>query len=226
MTAPHPLDRPIWHALNGRQAALGEGGVLARRFAPNINFFAAAADNGLAAQAALSALVVPGGQIGLVEAAPPPLLPGTRVTLQTTLYQMLLDTPLPADDHAVDWIPLGQGDAADMLALAQLTRPGPFFARTGLMGDFVGIRRGGTLIAMTGERFKPDGFTEISAVCTHPDWRGQGYGVALMRVILGRIRSRGETAFLHVYPDNPATALYRALRFSVRREMIFTIVER
>lgn len=226
MIDPHPLDRPVWNSLNGRQAHLGTGSPGARRFLPDVNLFGAAADDSADAQAALVALIPDGGQIGRVDPVMPPPMAGTRVAFQARINQMLLDTPLPPGAVASDWVDLGVADAPDMLALATLTKPGPFFARTGAMGDFVGVRREGQLVAMTGERMKPDGFTEMSAVCTHPDWRGHGFGTALMRVVLGRILARGEGAFLHVYPDNPAVAIYRALGFRVRREMVFTVLER
>ena len=226
MTDPHPLDRPIWHTLTTRHAALGEGGPLARRFRPTVNLFGAAADDSAEAQAALLALVPDAGSLGLVEAATPPALPGTRITFQAVLFQMLLDTPLPPDPRTADWVDLGEADAGDMLALATLTKPGPFFVETHRLGRFVGIRRDGRLVAMAGERMKVPGFSEVSAVCTHPDWRGHGFGSVVMRVVIDRILAAGEGVFLHAYPDNPAVAMYRAMGFRVRREMTYTIVER
>lgn len=221
----HPLDRPVWASLSGRQAALGVGNAEARRFRPEINLFAAAADNGPASQAALLQLLPAGGTIGLLEAASPPIPPGTRPLLQTSLDQMVL-TALTPGMVDLDWVMLGDADAADMLALATLTRPGPFFAATHRLGAFVGVRRAGQLIAMAGERMKPDGFTEVSAVATHPDWRGQGLAAALMRVVIDRILARGEAAFLHVYPDNPAVGMYRALGFARRCTINYAILER
>jgi hypothetical protein len=44
------------------------------------------------------------------------------------------------------------------------------------LGDFWGIKIGGRLIAMAGERMKQPGYTELSGVCTHPDFRGKGLG--------------------------------------------------
>jgi predicted GNAT family acetyltransferase len=108
-----------------------------------------------------------------------------------------------------------------MLALATLTRPGPFFERTHELGEFIGVREGGRLIAMAGERMKPDGFTEVSGVCTHPDFRGQGHAAALTRIVASRIRERGETPFLHAYASNaPAIALYERLGYRLRRNVL------
>jgi len=83
----------------------------------------------------------------------------------------------------------------------------------------------GALVAMAGERLHPPGWTEISAVCTHPDFRGRGLAGKLMRVLIDRIVSEGDAAFLHVYPDNAgAIALYGALGFRLRAEMTFTVL--
>jgi predicted GNAT family acetyltransferase len=227
MTAadPHPLDRPVWNAVTGRQRGMAIGTPLAMRFRPEVNLFAAAADDSKAALDALSALCPAQGQIGLVETAAPPPIAGTRIAFQAELDQMVLEALSPGAVD-LDWTRLGDDDAADMLALARLTKPGPFLAATHKLGDFVGVRREGLLVAMAGERMKPDGFTEVSAVATHPDWRGQGLAGALMRIVIGRILARGEAAFLHVYPDNPAVAMYQALGFRKRRSMVYTILER
>jgi predicted GNAT family acetyltransferase len=227
MTIPHPLDRPIWNTLATRHEGLAEGDDRARRFRPSVNLFAAARDDGADAQAALAALLPPDGQLGLVEAERPQPLAGTRVTFEATLYQMLLEGPLASADAAhadLDWADLSDADAPAMLELATLTRPGPFFTETHRLGRFIGIKRGGKLVAMAGERMKLPGFAEVSAVCTHPDWRGHGFGIGLMRIAIERMLADGDAVFLHAYPDNPAVPLYEALGFKVRREMYFTIV--
>ena len=60
-----------------------------------------------------------------------------------------------------------------MLELTAATEPGPFLPQTIQMGRVLGIRSSdGRLAAMAGERLRSTEFAEISAVCTHPEFRG------------------------------------------------------
>jgi predicted GNAT family acetyltransferase len=223
----HLLDRPIWSALTTRQASLAEGGARALRFAPDFGVFAAAADRSQASQTALAALVPAGGQVALVEARTPAQVPGTAIVSTAVIWQMVAPsiTAAPEPDFAI--LDLSEADAPQMLALATETRPGPFFARTHQLGDFVGVKQGDRLLAMAGERMKPEGFTEVSGVCTAPDCRGRGYAGALMRVVANRILARGETPFLHSYAHNTgAIGLYQTLGFALRSEMTMQVLER
>jgi predicted GNAT family acetyltransferase len=225
--ADHPLDRPIWSSLSTRQRPLSQGGAQALRYAPDYALFAAAVDRSPAALEALSALVPDDGQIALVEAETPPAIPGTVAVSSATLWQMVAEAITPAAEPDFAITPLGEADAPQMLALATLTKPGPFFARTHQLGDFVGVKQDGRLLAMAGERMKPDGFTEVSGVCTDPEHRGRGYAGALMRVVANRILARGDTPFLHTYAHNTgAIGLYRSLGFVFRREMTMTVLQR
>ena len=122
---------------------------------------------------------------------------------------------------------LDDADAEDMLALATLTAPGPFLARTNRLGGFVGVRDKGRLVAMAGERMKPGIFTEVSGVCTHPDHRGRGLAGFLMRVVAERIFARGEIPFLHSYASNAgANALYESLGFRTHQSIELTVLRR
>jgi ribosomal protein S18 acetylase RimI-like enzyme len=217
----HILDRPVWTALTTRQAELGLGDARARRYRPEINLFAAAADRTPEQLEALAALA--DGTIGTVEAEPLPALPGLGLRKEATVNQMIATgSPGLVDGFAP--VPLGEPDAAEMLALATLTEPGPFRTETWRMGRFVGIREGGRLVAMAGERMRAPGFTEVSGVCTHPDFQGRGYAGKLMRAVIDRIIGEGDAAFLHVYPHNQgAIGLYEALGFRFRAQLSFQI---
>ena len=114
-----------------------------------------------------------------------------------------------------------------MLALATLTKPGPFGSRTHELGSYVGIRSQRKLVAMAGERLKVAGYTEVSAVCTHPDHTGKGYARVLMTEIMRRIRERDETPMLHVRADNSrAIELYERLGYRTRKQMHFAVLRR
>lgn len=223
--APHPLDRPVWTALSGRQAEFAAGCSLALRYRPEINILAAATDASPEALAALAALVPPGGKIATVESVETPVPPGLAVAKQAMLVQMIAERPAPP--QPIDYLDLCDADAPEMLALATLTEPGPFVESTHRLGEFIGVRIDGQLVAMAGERMRAPGLTEVSAVCTHPDWRGCGLAGRLMGVVMARIVARGETPFLHSYATNEAAiALYEKLGFRARREVIATFLER
>jgi predicted GNAT family acetyltransferase len=220
-----PLDRPVWSALTTRQAEFSEGGPLALRFMTDVEPFAAIARDDEAALAALGALIAYGGPALLVQATVSPAPAGTRIASHAVGVQMVavkrIEGPMPEGT-----IPLGDADSPEMIALAELTKPGPFRARTHHLGQFWGIRRDGRLVAMAGERLKLPGYSELSGVCTHPDWRGHGFARALSAFVAGLIWKRGETPFLHAYADNPAAiTLYRTLGFEMRSEMAVQTLE-
>lgn len=221
----HPLDKPIWSALASRQKHFASGGELARVFPADVSPFAAAHDNSREAAEALAALAPADGDISLLEVAPPEA-PVSIAATQLDGVQMVLSA-FPSGGKAYDIVPLGDADAAEMLALALLTQPGPFRTRTHTMGRFIGIRDGQRLVAMGGERLALDGFTEVTALCTHPDYRGRGYGEALLRAVGQRILDDGLTPFLHVYAANSgAIALYERLGFAIRARVQHAIWKR
>lgn len=223
---PAGLDVPVWSALNGRWRLLAQGDDAALRLDPAIGPFAAARDEAPDSQSALAALCVPGEEIWLVQRAPIAPPPGLDVVATPELLQMAAPALTPGQ-HSIDYIELGAADGAEMHALASLTRPGPFEARTHELGGFIGVRSGGRLIAMAGERMRPDGACEVSGVCTHPDHRGCGLARALMAAVARRIVARGDMPFLHVYPSNVgAIALYESLGFTIKRPMHLMIARR
>lgn len=232
MSAAHPLDRPAWSALTTRWAplALGTPGECLR-LDPAYGPFSGTADGSAANLAGLAALAAADpSDLWTLEpdeaAAIATTPPGLTVRGRAVVDQMVVEALWPEGRPLTAPIEtLGETDAPEMLALATLTRPGPFARRTHAFGGFVGIRRDGRLAAMAGERLKIPGFSEVSGVCTHPDHRGQGFAAALMRKVVAGILGRGETAFLHVYAANAgAIALYESLGFRRRRSVILTVL--
>jgi predicted GNAT family acetyltransferase len=113
-----------------------------------------------------------------------------------------------------------------MLSLVALTDPGPFRARTIQLGNYLGLRQAGELIAMAGERYHLPGYVEISAVCTHPDHRGRGLATRLIRAVVAGIEQRGEQAFLHTGATNlTAIRLYESLGFTISNRMKVTLLQ-
>ena len=223
----HPLDRPVWNALTTGWAALAEGDASAWRLERGHGVFGAAADRSAASKEGLAALVPDGGELWLIELEPWPPPPATRVIRTAELVQMVCETPGPALSPAFEIIDLVEADAAEMLALATLTRPGPFVRHTNRLGHFVGVRIDGRLVAMAGERMKLPGWSEVSGVCTHPEYRGRGYAASLMRTVAARMIARGETPWLTSYANNTgAIALYETLGFRRRATMIATVLAR
>lgn len=221
----HPLERPVWSALTSRQAPVSLTAPGVRRFQPVFGMFAALDEQTEASLAALGAMIHAHGDVAVVEAAVPPPIPGSSVVSEALCWQMVAESKTDGPEPGFEILALGDDDAAEMLALATLTKPGPFFERTHELGRFIGVRENGVLVAMAGERMQPTGFTEVSGVCTLPGHRGKGYAAALMREVMGRILARGETAFLHSYAANTgAIRLYESLGFRFSRELTMTVL--
>jgi len=227
MTA-HPLDRPVWSMLTGRQAHLAEGNARALRLDRGYGVFGVAADTGAEAQAALAALIPDGEELWIVEGDRWPVPPGAREVKRAVLTQMVADGAPPpaarADGPAI--VALGEADVGDMTALADHAKPGPWGPTTHRYGPFFGIRGDdGRLLAMAGQRMLMPGMAEVSGVSTWADCRGRGYARGLIGHVMREMVARGEQPFLHSYADNSgAIALYESLRFRIRREVHVLVI--
>lgn len=216
------LDRPIWSALTTSQKHLAEGGPLALRYPVDMTPFADMVDMSEAGFAALGDLLS-GSQVAALFTPDPVEVPaGFKVVISQTGEQMI-GSPADIPLRGAEIVTLGAADVPAMMALTALTKPGPFAERTYQLGTFLGIRAGGELVAMAGERMKPGRFTEMTAVCVHPDHRGRGYAQALLAAIARQIEARGEIPFLHVFSSNvSAIALYQRQGMRIRRRLHVT----
>jgi ribosomal protein S18 acetylase RimI-like enzyme len=218
-----PLDNPVWHALTGPHARLAVGRGQARHYPRDVAPFSGIADATPAAYADLAFNLPPQTEARLFRPADEPAPAGWESVSTRGIVQMIYDgrdLP-PPNDLEAKIATLGPSDVPEMLALVDLAKPGPFGPRTIELGTYVGIRdaRTGQLIAMGGERFRIDGHVELSAIAVHANARGGGLGKAITNHLARAVITRGETPFLHVFPDNPALGLYSRLGFRERARL-------
>jgi ribosomal protein S18 acetylase RimI-like enzyme len=218
------LDNIMWHVLTGPHARFATGGPTAKRYASGFSPILGFADPVLPDLDALRPFTVSGEHFycsdwnGRVPT-------GWTLDAEATMFQMVWDGALPADDPAPEAVPLGPAHAEAALALAEFTRPGPFGIRTLELGEYFGVFEDGRLIAMAGERMAAGALREISGVCTHPDHQGRGLARRLMHKLLQREVRRGETPFLHVMRANEAAhGLYLRMGFRDHRETTVRVV--
>ncbi|MGW2824710.1 GNAT family N-acetyltransferase [Streptomyces sp. NPDC001443] len=219
---PHVLDNAAWAALTGPHAHLAERVGRAARYPTDVSPFTALEDPAdPRAWDDLAALVGPGAVTAVTAVR---TVPEGWAIEDSGAGVQLVDTALSAEP-APEAVRLGPADVPEILGLIALTQPGPFLTRTVELGTYLGIRDRGRLIALAGERLRPPGWTEISAVCTHPDHRGRGLATRLVRAVAAGIRERGDTPFLHAAASNTrAIRLYESIGFTLRRRTRFTLV--
>lgn len=221
------LDHPIWHALSTVHARFAEGNALAKRYPSDVSPLAAVKEQSPQAYAALGELLGPDEIAVFFLDAPPQVPDGWRLVQHFQMHQMICHKLTPAAPSIIAIEPLQETDIPEMQTLAEATEPGPFRKRTIEFGGYLGIRDHVRLTAMTGQRTSLPGFTEVSAVCTYPEYRGRGYAKALVAAVSGNIFARGETPILGVRMDNtPAIHVYQTLGFTVRRNLHVVVVKR
>lgn len=220
---PPVLDNPVWASLTGPLAHLAVRNGRAARLPADIGPFTAVSDpSDPRSWADLRDLVGDGADV--VVSGPtvePPR--GWRVVERGQGIQFVA-TSLRTEPDA-EAVRLGPEDVPEMLDLVARTQPGPFAPRTLELGRYLGIRRDGRLVAMAGERLRPPGWVEVSAVCTDPRYRGQGLASRLVRAIGHEVCRAGEQVFLHTGATNAtAVGLYLDLGFTLRRRTTFALV--
>jgi GNAT superfamily N-acetyltransferase len=219
------LDNPVWHALSTVHAGLSESNGRAKRYLPEVSPLAATADLSVEAYRDLAGISRAGQAAGLLVEPSVMALPGLEIIQRLSVNQMVWEGESVSIANPGEV--LENKDAPGMLALAQLTKPGPFTLRTIELGTYIGIHKSGKLAAMAGERMRMPGFTEVSAVCTHPDHRSQGYASVLVLAMVTIILQRGDVPFLHVATENgSAIKIYEKLGFRTRRIAQFAIVRK
>jgi ribosomal protein S18 acetylase RimI-like enzyme len=220
------LDNIVWNSLTGRQREFSTGTQTARRYARGFSPIVGFADPQRPDFEALGPYVDADEQF-YCDGWSGPAPHGWTVESESTMFKMLFDGEPPSRDPAPDAVRLGASHATAALALATLTRPGPFGPRTIELGEYFGYFEAGRLIAMAGERMHAGQLREISGVCVHPDCQRRGLARRLMSKIVLRQLARGETPFLHAMRANEgARVLYRSLGFRDYRETVVRVVAR
>ena len=232
--APHPLDNIFWSSLATRHRDIAlRVGDIARypaAYAPFLGIAHADVDIAAAAEGE-TPLVAPGESVYLLGVAPARVPAGWTLQAFDDLAQMACTTPLDVVDGP-EVIPLDESHRADVLALTALVYPHYFRERTMEMGRYFGIympdANGDTrLAAIIGERLGTDAYTEMSAICTHPDFNGRGYARRLTALLTNDTLAQGRMPFLHVnHANTRAKQLYEQLGYRLRRNIGFWLLRR
>lgn len=221
------LQNPVYNALLSRDAHLGGGKGLIRYFDEEVSPFAGfPVDH----QQGFDDLYdqLPAGRKILYATTQLINEPkGWQLAIEIKGLQFTFPPTASIPKPSVQPVALDKTHVDEMVALATLTKPGPFASRTIEFGHYHGIFDNGQLVAMAGQRLHAGDHSEISAVCTHPDHLGKGYAAALILHQLEIVASHGEKAFLHVRADNSrAIELYKRLGFGISRPMNFYFMKR
>ena len=221
------LDNPVFHSLCGADAHLGYGSITAKYFDEQVSPFAGfdvANENGFAE---LHALLPAGRRILYARRTPVEETAGWKIEHVVPGIQFVHIDEKTTESDSPEPTPLTKDHVEEMLALATLTKPGPFSIRTIDFGHYFGFFENGRLAAMAGQRLHAGNHTEISAVCTHPDFLGKGFAARLLLHQARLIREQGNIPFLHVRSDNArAIAIYERTGFKVNSEMYFHVMVR
>jgi ribosomal protein S18 acetylase RimI-like enzyme len=223
----HWLDNPVFHALRSGDQQLSFGNERVKYFDPNVSPFASFEEGNRYGFEELHQLLPPGRFI--LYATPHRIHQPEGWQLLDTVagLQFIFDTLTPITAYSARLVALQEEHIEAMVQLATLTKPGPFGTGTIRFGHYYGIFDKGQLVAMTGQRLHVQNFTEISAVCTHPEHLGKGYATALVAHQLQLIREQGQIPFLHVREDNTrAIDMYKRLGFTLRGPMNFYPLKR
>ncbi len=223
----HPLDNPIWNALNTGSAKFTHGNEHCRFIDSKMGFFAGLSSYEREDLDRLYADCAPGQRVILFTPSYLQLSDKWLVLNDHELLQMVHNSGPNLEDAGERITKLEEKDISAMLELTALTKPGPFISRTIDFGGYFGIFEGEKLVSMAGKRLSPDPFVEISAVCTHPDFLGNGLSLLVIQRVIEEIRAKGKTPFLHVYPENtPAIKVYSKLGFKERAMLRVYMLEK
>jgi len=223
----HILDNPIYHALSSGHSHIAKGNDEVKYYNEEITAFAGLKDNSAENLNTLYQ-ISPAESLFVFFSNKAIEIPAQwKLLTQIDMFQFIFrGKEIPVIDTA-DITDLNDEHVLEMIDLVELTKPGPFLAKTIQLSNYTGIFADGKLAAMAGHRFFPSPYREVSAVCTHPDHLGKGYAFKVIQEQIKRILLRSEIPFLHVRNDNEgAIKLYHKLGFEIRTEMIAYVIKK
>ena len=220
------LKNPVYYALATGDRLLAEGDAHVKYFPAEVSPFAGFEEGLTDGFERLHALLPAGRSILFARPEPLTQVPGGWLIKHHIPGLQFIHRQLQSYRPQAEIRTLHQAHILEMIALTRLTRPGPFGTRTIEFGSYGGIFEKGKIAAMAGERLHIENFSEISAVCTHPEYLGKGYATDLLQYLIQHLLSKGKTPFLHVRADNErAIAVYQRLGFAKSRLMQFYFME-
>jgi GNAT superfamily N-acetyltransferase len=221
----HPLDNPVWYAANTGSSKLASGSASVKMFDKDVSPFSCMIEGTVENLLALYEMNTEERTLFLWAHKLLPMPEKWEVLHCIPGIQMVYQSKIVAPYDREGIMPLTAVHIPAMLALTQLTKPGPFGTRTIEFGNYEGIFEGDRLAAMAGHRFYCYDYIEISAVCTHPDHQGKGYARKLLLSQLESVIKLDATPYLHVKSDNDrAIQVYESLGFSKRMDVFFYVI--
>ena len=227
---PHILDNMIWNAITTGNNNLADVNEVVGCYHPDIAPFAGLKELSNKIFDKLHKFIPAGRSVAISHYDSDQLDKNKWKLLQhMDCCQMVYEKPVNDFTTATSSLiqPLGFEHVSQMLELTALTKPGPFLEKTILFGNYFGIFIDGRLAAMAGQRMHPVPYMEVSAVCTHPDYRGKGFAKALMLHVMKIILDNSFTPFLHVLTSNTsAIQLYESIGFRIRQKLFIDVIRR
>lgn len=221
------LRNPIYNALISGNSSLAIGDENVKYFRRDVAFFAGLKDNSDADFEELYRIIDSGCLFVVFSPTQLQFSEKWNLAMSFTMFQMVYESEYILAREGNEVIDLDESHVEEMIALVDLTKPGPFLKSTLEFGNYTGVFKDDKLVAMAGHRFNAIPYTEISAVCTHPDYLGRGFSYLLLREQIRRILDKAEIPFLHVKKDNiGAIKLYEKVGFRIKSEIIAHIIEK
>jgi predicted GNAT family acetyltransferase len=223
----HSLDNPVWEALGTKQQHFNQGTATVKFFPEDVSPFVGMKNWDEADRRELLLQIPDNRSFSVMIAKEVQLPEETELIFSIPLYQMYCPVLNPVKERELTVRSLSNADVPQMLELTELTRPGPFYSKTITFGNYIGLFQNDQLISMAGERLKTNGYTEVSAICTHPEYLGNGYASYLTSKVAEGVFREGSVPFLHVRTDNTAAIrVYQKLGFQVRADVYFAVFKK